>query len=181
MVFADAHSVGLDDELELLALRRSAAALATVPGYVAMNVSPATLLTPKVRRFLSRAPLHRVVLELSEHDQIEDYDALLAALAPLRAAGMRLTIVAGVSEDGVLTTLVRSLVDFAAGCGATEDRRGHRDRCRRPLRWVTSACSTARVGCSAGPAPPTRCASATRCPPLPAELLAARDQSRCRR
>lgn len=86
------------------------------------------------------------MLELSEHDQIEDYEALLGALAPLRAAGMRVaindvgagfsslrhivltspdvikldrTIVAGVSHDGVLTTLVRSLVDFAVGGGAT--------------------------------------------------------------
>ncbi len=146
VVFADAHRVDLGDELELLALRRAAEALGAVTGYVAMNVSPATLLLARVRRFLRRAPLQRIVLELSEHDPVADYEELLAALAALRAAGMRLaiddvgagfsslrhivltspdvlkldrTIVAGVGDDSVLTTLVRSMVDFARGCGAT--------------------------------------------------------------
>ena len=44
--FAEAHSVGLGDELELLALGRAADHLELVPGYIAMNISPATLLTP---------------------------------------------------------------------------------------------------------------------------------------
>jgi EAL domain-containing protein (putative c-di-GMP-specific phosphodiesterase class I) len=85
-----------------------------------------------------------VLLELSEHDQVEDYDALAAVLAPLRAQGMRLaiddvgagfsslrhivvtspdiikldrSIVSGVDSDPVLTKLVASLVEFAHGCG----------------------------------------------------------------
>jgi EAL domain-containing protein (putative c-di-GMP-specific phosphodiesterase class I) len=89
--------------------------------------------------------LHRVVLELSEHDRVEDYDAVLGALAPLRARGMRLaiddvgagfsslrhivltspdvikldrSIVSGVDGDRVLQTLVRSMVDFGHGCDA---------------------------------------------------------------
>jgi EAL domain-containing protein (putative c-di-GMP-specific phosphodiesterase class I) len=91
-------------------------------------------------------PLDRVLLELSEHDQVADYAALAAVLEPLRAAGMRLaiddvgagfsslrhivvtspdvikidrTIVDGVSQDSVLETLVRSLVFFGHGCKAT--------------------------------------------------------------
>jgi EAL domain-containing protein (putative c-di-GMP-specific phosphodiesterase class I) len=90
-------------------------------------------------------PAGRILVELSEHDQVADYDALSAALEPLRAKGMRLaiddvgagfsslrhivltapdvikldrSIVAGVSTDPVLGTLVRSLVDFGHGCGA---------------------------------------------------------------
>ena len=143
--FAEAHSVGERDRLELLALRRAAAHLDALPGYVAMNVSPATLLGHQVPAFLRGLPLERIVLELSEHDAVEDYEALTAVLAPLRAAGMRLaiddvgagfsslrhivvtqpdiikldrSIVAGVSLDPVLSTLVRSLVDFGHGCGA---------------------------------------------------------------
>ena len=50
-----------------------------------MNVSPATLLTPECGELLSRLPLERVLLELSEHDQVEDYAALTATLAPFRA------------------------------------------------------------------------------------------------
>jgi EAL domain-containing protein (putative c-di-GMP-specific phosphodiesterase class I) len=86
-----------------------------------------------------------VLLELSEHDPVEDYDALAAALAPFRAAGLRLaiddvgagfsslrhivvtspdvikidrSIVSGLDTDPVLSTLVRSLVDFARGLRA---------------------------------------------------------------
>jgi len=117
-----------------------------VSGYVAMNVSPATLLTPECGELLARLPLTRVLLELSEHDQVEDYATLQAALEPFRARGLRLaiddvgagfsslrhivvttpdvikldrTLVDGVTGDPVLRTLVRSLVDFAHGFDAT--------------------------------------------------------------
>ena len=90
--FAEAHSVGSGHGLELLALERAAEHLLVVDGYVAMNVSPATLLTPECGALLGRLPLDRVLLELSEHDQVEDYATLNAALAPFRADGLRLAI-----------------------------------------------------------------------------------------
>ena len=141
--FAEAHSVGLGHVLELLALERAAEHLDLVGGYVAMNVSPATLLTPECGDLLARLPAGRVLLELSEHDPVEDYDALHEALAPHRAAGLRLaiddvgagfsslrhivvtspdvlkidrSIVSGLDTDPVLSTLVRSLVEFGHGC-----------------------------------------------------------------
>ena len=143
--FEEAHSIGLGPALEILALQRAANHLNRVTGYVAMNVSPGTLLTAECTDLLSRLPLTRILLELSEHDQVHDYDALTAVLAPLRQQGMRLaiddvgagfsslrhivltapdvikldrSIVDGVSTDSVLATLVRSLVDFGRGCGA---------------------------------------------------------------
>jgi EAL domain-containing protein (putative c-di-GMP-specific phosphodiesterase class I) len=145
LCFADAHSVGQGDDLEVIALRGAADHLPHVDGYVAMNVSPSTLLTPQCRDLLAGLPLGRVVLELSEHSQVEDYPALLATLDPLRAAGMRLaiddvgagfsslrhivltapdvlkldrSIVDGVAADPVLRTLVKSMVDFGHGCDA---------------------------------------------------------------
>lgn len=143
--FGEAHSVGLGDHLELLALERAAEHVSKVSGYVALNVSPATLLTPATLAFLESIPLDRILLELSEHDAVEDYPALETVLAPLRARGMRLaiddvgagfsslrhivitgpdvikldrSIVDRVTDDHVLRTLVRSLVDFALGCSA---------------------------------------------------------------
>ncbi len=144
--FAEAHSVGLGHRLELLALERAAEHLAVTSGYVAMNVSPGTLLRPQCAALLERLPLDRVLLELSEHDEVEDYAGLEAVLQPLRAAGLRLavddvgagfsslrhivqtspdvlkldrSIIDGVAADPVLRTLVQALVGFAHGCGAT--------------------------------------------------------------
>jgi len=116
-----------------------------VSGYVALNVSPATLIREDCRALLATLPLDRVLLELSEHDPVEDYNGLLVALDPMRRSGMRLAIddvgagfsslrhivlthpdvikldrssVDGVSHDDVLSTLVRSLVAFAGSAGA---------------------------------------------------------------
>jgi EAL domain-containing protein (putative c-di-GMP-specific phosphodiesterase class I) len=143
--FAEAHTIGEGDRLEMLALQRAADYLDEVTGYVSMNVSPDTLLTSQCAELLMEFRLDRVLLELSEHDQVVDYAALMAVLDPLRAAGMRLaiddvgagfsslrhilltapdvikldrSIVDGVSSDAVLSSLVHSLVDFAAGCHA---------------------------------------------------------------
>jgi EAL domain-containing protein (putative c-di-GMP-specific phosphodiesterase class I) len=143
VVFAEAHGIGMGDRLELLALQRAGDLLDEVPGYVSMNVSPATLLTPACLGLLATMPLPRVLLELSEHDPVEDYAALAAALAPLRARGMRLaiddvgagfsslrhivvtspdvikidrSIISGLDADPVLAKLVGSLVEFAHGC-----------------------------------------------------------------
>lgn len=143
VVFAEAHRVGLGHRLELLALERAADLLDRIDGYIAMNVSPATLLTPECGELLGRLPLRRVLLELSEHDQVEDYGLLTAVLAPLRAGGMRLaiddvgagfsslrhivvtspdvikidrSIVTGLNSDPVLNKLVQSLVEFGHGC-----------------------------------------------------------------
>jgi EAL domain-containing protein (putative c-di-GMP-specific phosphodiesterase class I) len=146
VVFEEAHSVGLGDRLELLALERAAAHLDVVGGYVAMNVSPGTLLTDACSDLLARLPLDRVLLELSEHDAVPDYDALAAVLAPFRAGGLRLAVddvgagfsslrhivvtspdvmkldrslVTGLGADPVRATLVRALVGFAHGCATT--------------------------------------------------------------
>jgi EAL domain-containing protein (putative c-di-GMP-specific phosphodiesterase class I) len=145
LCFAEAHSVDLGDQLELLALGGAAAHVSRVPGYVAMNISPATLLTPGAVTFFESLPLDRILLELSEHDPVEDYDALHEVLAPLRGRGMRLaiddvgagfsslrhivltrpdvlkidrTLVDGISNDPILNTLVQSLVDFSHGMDA---------------------------------------------------------------
>ncbi len=143
--FAEAHEVGLGDALELIAIERAADLLDEVSGYVAMNLSPATVLTDRWREIERWLPVERVVLELSEHDPVLDYDALMSALEPTRARGLRLAIddvgagfsslrhivltrpdiikldrslIDGVTHDPVLTTLVRSLVEFGHGAAA---------------------------------------------------------------
>jgi len=92
--FADAAAVGLAAELELAALRRALAALPLLPAdrYLTLNASPATACRPELGALLASVDLHRIVLEITEQDAVEDVAALNAALAPLRAAGMRLAV-----------------------------------------------------------------------------------------
>ena len=143
--FEQAHDAGVGDELELLALSGANVHLAGVSGYVSMNVSPATLMTSQCLDLLASFELDRVLLELSEHDQVADYDDLAVALKPLREQGMKLAIddvgsgfsslrhvvltdpdvikidrdvVTGVTNEPTRQTLVKALVEFGHGCGA---------------------------------------------------------------
>jgi EAL domain-containing protein (putative c-di-GMP-specific phosphodiesterase class I) len=92
--FAAAAKAGMAVELELAAIAAALQALPTVPrhAYVAVNCSPQTILSDGLRKLLLSVELSRVVLEVTEHDYIEDYPELLAALAPLRALGLRVAI-----------------------------------------------------------------------------------------
>lgn len=145
VVFAEAASIGTGTDLELLVVRRVAELLRTVRGYVAINLSPDTLLSSGCTPLFAPMALDRVVIELSEHEPVDDYDALAAGLAGLRARGARLaiddvgagfsslrhivlsapdvikldrSIVTGIAGDPVLRTLARSLTDFAHQAGA---------------------------------------------------------------
>jgi EAL domain-containing protein (putative c-di-GMP-specific phosphodiesterase class I)/CheY-like chemotaxis protein len=92
--FVDAAAVGLQIELELAAVNAALRRLGDLPAdtFMTVNVSPAALLsTPIVDEFL-RAELHRVVIEITEHAQVDDYDALNTALGVLRKAGARVAI-----------------------------------------------------------------------------------------
>nr|WP_296071046.1 EAL domain-containing protein [uncultured Actinoplanes sp.] len=169
LVFADATLIGQRERLEIQALQQAVAHVPYTTGYIAMNVSPATLATQACQDVLSRMPLERVVLELSEHDRIDDYDALRATLAPLRARGMRLAIddvgagfsslrhivttapdvikldrslVAGVAHDAVLAVLTRALVELAEAIGAQVVAEG--------IETATDAATLAELGVHLG-------------------------------
>jgi EAL domain-containing protein (putative c-di-GMP-specific phosphodiesterase class I) len=92
--FADALAVDQSARLELAALEKVCADLTLLPGDVDVhvNVSPAVLLEQAARDMLAELPLQRVVLELTEHEEVLDYELLNAVLAPLRRAGARLAI-----------------------------------------------------------------------------------------
>jgi EAL domain-containing protein (putative c-di-GMP-specific phosphodiesterase class I) len=92
--FHEAASVGRGAELEVASLGLAAAAIPQLPGevYLSVNASPALITAWGRREIPDTIPLDRVVLEITEHEQIEDYDKLLEALAPLRARGLRVAI-----------------------------------------------------------------------------------------
>jgi EAL domain-containing protein (putative c-di-GMP-specific phosphodiesterase class I) len=90
--YVRAAEVGAEAELELSAARAAVTALDLVDGYVSVNLSARTLLSPAALDFLAEQPLRRIVLELTEHAAVDDYALLAGALAPLRAEGMRVAV-----------------------------------------------------------------------------------------
>jgi EAL domain-containing protein (putative c-di-GMP-specific phosphodiesterase class I) len=91
--FAEAVEVGLGEELELAAISRALQRLDDFPPDVALaiNVSPATAVDPRFSELLVEVA-DRLVIEITEHAQVDDYDALREALTPLRERGAQLAI-----------------------------------------------------------------------------------------
>lgn len=92
--FNEAAETGLADKLEARAIEQGLEMLQALPVnvYVACNISAATFLEPSVQALLANHPLERIVLEITEHDVIEDYAPLAEQLAPLREKGLRLAV-----------------------------------------------------------------------------------------
>lgn len=92
--FRDAVAVGLGGDLELAVLDKALAFIDKAPAdlFLALNVSPETVSSGRLADLLARAPLERLVLELTEHAPVDDYGALRATLAPLIAGGVRIAV-----------------------------------------------------------------------------------------
>ncbi len=84
--FAEACEVGMAVELELMAVRSALQTLRYVPEpcYLAINVSPDTVMSGTLEGLIEEIPRGRLVIEVTEHDQVSDYEQLRAALQPLR-------------------------------------------------------------------------------------------------
>lgn len=91
--FAEAHSVGRGPELETLAVSRAVALRGGGGSYLSVNVSPTSVVSPGFVDFVLAMPEpRRLVLELTEHTAVGDYDALSAAIGQLREAGVRIAV-----------------------------------------------------------------------------------------
>lgn len=92
--FSEAHAVAVGAELELLAVRKALSACAALPAPLtaSVNISPDTLVAASVMEALSGFDPRRIVIEITEHVPIADYQPILNALAPLRERGMRVAI-----------------------------------------------------------------------------------------
>jgi PAS domain S-box-containing protein len=85
LVFADAQSVGLGIDLELATLRSAISAARDLPAgrWLDVNVSPLLLDDPATLRTILAKADRPVVLEITEHEIIGDYDAFRAAVRSL--------------------------------------------------------------------------------------------------
>jgi EAL domain-containing protein (putative c-di-GMP-specific phosphodiesterase class I) len=89
--FADAHRVGLGLDLEVAAVRQALASSPLLPGagFLAVNLSAQTVLDADLAMLTEPAVAARVVVEITEHEQVADYVPLLERMAQLRDAGVR--------------------------------------------------------------------------------------------
>ncbi len=146
--FADAETVGLRVELELEAIAAGMCALQSLPpnAFLAVNASPELLGERSLADMLARAPDRRMVLEVTEHAAVADYDTLSAGLDDLRTSGCRIavddagagyaslrhilrlrpdyikldmTLTRGIDCDGDRRALASSLLTFAREVSAT--------------------------------------------------------------
>lgn len=90
--FALADAVGLLLPLDLAAARTALTSLAHRTGHLSVNLSPETILAGECDVLLQDVDRSRVIVEITEHAQVADYEALHAALEPHRAAGLRLAV-----------------------------------------------------------------------------------------
>lgn len=92
--FAEAENVGLSNLLEVGAIECALSAVSKLQEgqYLSINASPTIIGTDAFNRAMKSADLSRIMLEVTEHAAVEDYDALGRAVAPLREAGMKLAI-----------------------------------------------------------------------------------------
>ncbi|GAB2508635.1 hypothetical protein GCM10027188_09580 [Lysobacter humi (ex Lee et al. 2017)] len=146
--FREAWSLGLGVEVELAAIRSALAGLAQLPAgaYLSVNASPATVAAGGFGALFDGLPLERIVVEITEHDAVDDYARLLEATQALRAQGLRIAIddvgagyaslrhvlltdphivkldmslTRGIDADIAKQALVRGMVAFAAHTGIT--------------------------------------------------------------
>ncbi len=144
--FDQAWRVGHGPELELAAVRLAIAHAAPLPvdAFLTLNCSAALITAPELPQALA-ATSRPLVIELTEHDPVLDYDVLKSALARIRhnvrlaiddaGAGfsslshiLRLSpdfikldrgLTRGIDTDPVRRSLAKALVAFAEETGAT--------------------------------------------------------------
>lgn len=92
--FAAAQAVGLQAELEIAAINAALKCLDRIPEdcYVSVNVSPDTLSHPTFFDHLVHYPFDRLLIEITEHAPVSDYELFNDQLNQLRGRGIKLAI-----------------------------------------------------------------------------------------
>lgn len=108
--FREAAMVGRGLELELAAVDRALDQFDRLPdgAYLSVNAAPSTVSSGALEERFERCPADRLVIELTEHTDVTDYQQLSAALRPLRAAGVRLAL----DDTGAGYSSLRHIVDL---------------------------------------------------------------------
>jgi EAL domain-containing protein (putative c-di-GMP-specific phosphodiesterase class I) len=91
--FAEAVAHALGVRLEVATVTQALEILDRIPAgaYLAVNCSHHAAVSPEIVRLLE-PHASRIVLEITEHEAVEDYEGLVDALVPLRQLGARIAI-----------------------------------------------------------------------------------------
>ncbi|MEO6204791.1 MAG: EAL domain-containing protein, partial [Mycobacteriales bacterium] len=145
--FKAASRYGLSGALERITLSKALTLLDVLPAeeFLAVNISPAALADEVVIALLSGADLSRVVVEITEHEAVSDYDFARRTLGALRSRRARIAVddtgagfaslrhvlmlqpelikldtslTRGIERDEKQQALVRAVTVFAAQVGA---------------------------------------------------------------
>jgi EAL domain-containing protein (putative c-di-GMP-specific phosphodiesterase class I) len=83
--FEEATQIGRGVELEVLAIKGALATLGSLQAghYLSVNASPATIVSGELAPILNGLDRRRIVLEVTEHEEIEDFAKLKQALEKL--------------------------------------------------------------------------------------------------
>jgi EAL domain-containing protein (putative c-di-GMP-specific phosphodiesterase class I) len=151
--FAEAGLAGLRTDLELLAIAAALAQLEAIPSdaYLSVNASPETVMSPGLFSMLEGPLGGRLVVEITEHADVQDYGPLKRALDELRLRGARVavddtgggvttlahihrllpdiikldvTLTHDIDRDPIRRSMVASLITFAEESGATVSAEG---------------------------------------------------------
>jgi EAL domain-containing protein (putative c-di-GMP-specific phosphodiesterase class I) len=111
---AEADAVGLLVDLDLALARTSLDHLPHLPSdaFLAVNVSPETAASKRFPKLLQETAPSRIVLEMTEHAPVDDYDGLRRALRRPRASGVRIAIDDAGAGFASLRHIVRLEPDF---------------------------------------------------------------------
>jgi len=93
--FRESERLGVAPELDFAIIQRALEELPQLPdGYVSINLSPPTLLDERLGELLLAPglPANRIVIEVTEHARIPDYERAERLLAVIRSSGIRLAV-----------------------------------------------------------------------------------------
>jgi EAL domain-containing protein (putative c-di-GMP-specific phosphodiesterase class I) len=109
--FRSAIRAGWGPALETVALCGALDVLDGLPEGITLsvNLSPTALLRPEVTALLLDAAPGRLLIEITEHEPVHDYPALLRALSGLRRAGARI----GIDDFGAGHSSLRHVLQLA--------------------------------------------------------------------
>ena len=112
--FEDAGVAGLRSQLELHAIRQAITHASQLPPsvFLSVNASPETLLSEDLRSAVRDLDGRRLVVEVTEHAAVEDYEPLQRAIDRLRRRGVRLAIDDAGAGFSSLKHIVRLLPEF---------------------------------------------------------------------